>query len=66
MDRTAEYKSWNGIDSDEDIVISGIADRFPNSDNMNHLRERERARERENLFNKVDLVKTDHGRMENK
>jgi len=54
MDRTEECKSWNGIDSDEDIVISGIAGRFPNSDNMNHLRE--------NLFNKVDLVRADHGR----
>jgi len=53
MDHTAEYKSRNSIDS-EDIVISGIAGRFPNSDNMNHLRE--------NLFNKVNLVRADHGR----
>jgi len=58
MDRTAEYKSWNGIDSDEDIVISGIADRFPNSDNMNHLREREREREKERIFSiKLILLK---------
>jgi len=54
MDRTAECKSWNVINSGEDIVISGIAGRFPNSDNMNQLRE--------NLFNKVDLVRADHGR----
>jgi len=54
MDRTEECKSWNGIDSGEDIVISGIAGRFPNSDNMKHLRE--------NLFNKVHLLRADHGR----
>ncbi|XP_024893205.1 fatty acid synthase-like [Temnothorax curvispinosus] len=46
--------SWNGIDSGEEIVISGIAGRFPDSDNMNQLRE--------NLFNKKDLVRADHGR----
>jgi len=49
MDRTADSG-----DSGEQIVISGIAGRFPNSDNMNQLRE--------NLFNKVDLVRADHGR----
>jgi len=48
MDRTADSLSG------EEIVISGIAGRFPNSDNMNQLRE--------NLFNKVDLVRADHGR----
>jgi len=48
-----EYKSWNGIDGEE-IVISGIAGRFPSSDNMNQLRE--------NLFNEVNLLRTDHGR----
>ncbi|XP_011705671.1 PREDICTED: fatty acid synthase-like, partial [Wasmannia auropunctata] len=37
-----------------EIVISGIAGRFPGSDNMNLLRE--------NLFNKIDLVKTEHNR----
>jgi len=54
MDSTAACRSWNDIDSGEEIVISGIAGRFPNSDNMNQLRE--------NLFNKVDLVRADHGR----
>jgi len=53
MDNTATCKSWNG-GSGGDIVISGIAGRFPNSDNMNQLRE--------NLFNKVDLIRVDHGR----
>ncbi|KYM96882.1 Fatty acid synthase [Cyphomyrmex costatus] len=45
----------NDIVSNEEIVISGIAGRFPNSDNMNQLRE--------NLFNKIDLV-IDHNRWE--
>jgi len=40
--------------SGEEIVISGIAGRFPSSDNMNQLRE--------NLFNKIDLVRADHDR----
>jgi len=50
------YRSWNCIDSGEEIVLSGIAGRFPNSNNMNHLRE--------NLFNKIDLVRADHNRWE--
>jgi len=54
MDGTTTYKSWNDIESGEEIVISGIAGRFPSSDNMNQLRE--------NLFNKVDLVRADHDR----
>ncbi|XP_018355604.1 PREDICTED: fatty acid synthase-like [Trachymyrmex septentrionalis] len=57
MDGKEAYRSWNDIDFGEEIVISGIAGRFPGSDNMNHLRE--------NLFNKIDLVKADHGRWEN-
>ncbi|KYN04769.1 Fatty acid synthase [Cyphomyrmex costatus] len=56
MDGKEGFRSLNNIDSDEEIVISGIAGRFPDSDNMNHLRE--------NLFNKIDLVKSDHGRWE--
>jgi len=35
------------VESEDDIVISGIAGRFPKSDNIKQLRE--------NLFNKVDL-----------
>jgi len=57
MDSKEAYRSWNDIDFGEEIVISGIAGRFPGSDNINHLRE--------NLFNKIDLVKADHGRWEN-
>ncbi|KYQ50078.1 Fatty acid synthase [Trachymyrmex zeteki] len=54
MDGKEAAKSWNDIDSDEAIVISGIAGRFPHSDNMDQLRE--------NLFNKIDLVTADHNR----
>ncbi|XP_070161148.1 fatty acid synthase-like [Polyergus mexicanus] len=39
------------IDSGDEIVISGIAGRFPESDNIKHLQE--------NLFNKVDLGSND-------
>ncbi|XP_066594557.1 fatty acid synthase [Prorops nasuta] len=35
----------------EEVVISGIAGRFPDSDNVNHLKE--------NLYNKVDLISDD-------
>ncbi|KYN01673.1 PREDICTED: fatty acid synthase-like [Cyphomyrmex costatus] len=54
MDSKETCKSRENIDSGEEIVISGIAGRFPNSDNMNELRE--------NLFNKIDLLRADHGR----
>ncbi|XP_018360981.1 PREDICTED: fatty acid synthase-like [Trachymyrmex cornetzi] len=56
MDDKKTCRSWNDIDSSEEIVISGIAGRFPYSDNMNQLRE--------NLFNKIDLVRADHNRWE--
>ncbi|XP_024869432.1 fatty acid synthase-like, partial [Temnothorax curvispinosus] len=45
------------IDAEEEIVISGIAGRFPNSDNLKELQE--------NLFNKVDLGSSDHERWNN-
>jgi len=38
----------------EEIVISGIAGRFPNSDNVEILKK--------NLFNKVDLITDDDRR----
>jgi len=49
MDDKETYRSWNDIDSSEEIVISGIAGRFPYSDNMNELKEK--------LFDKIDLVR---------
>ncbi|KAK0166753.1 hypothetical protein PV327_004242 [Microctonus hyperodae] len=36
------------IDANEDIVISGVAGRFPESDSVRHLQE--------NLFNKINLI----------
>lgn len=41
------------MDAGEEIVISGISGRFPESDNLTQFRE--------NLMNKVDLI-TDDGR----
>ncbi|XP_036142985.1 fatty acid synthase-like [Monomorium pharaonis] len=54
MDDKKVCRSWNDINSGEEIVITGIAGRFPDSDNMNQLRE--------NLFNKFDLVRENHDR----
>ncbi|KAL0130473.1 hypothetical protein PUN28_002261 [Cardiocondyla obscurior] len=48
MDSTATSEPWDDFVSGEEIVISGIAGRFPDSNNMDQLRE--------NLFNKIDLV----------
>ncbi|KMQ91004.1 fatty acid synthase [Lasius niger] len=42
------------IEPGEEIVISGIAGRFPESDNIKHLQE--------NLFNRVDLGSNDNRR----
>lgn len=42
------------IEPGEEIVISGIAGRFPESDNIKHLQE--------NLFNKIDLGSNDNRR----
>ncbi|TGZ49929.1 Uncharacterized protein DBV15_12672, partial [Temnothorax longispinosus] len=40
--------SYISVDAEEEIVISGIAGRFPNTNNLKELRE--------NLLNKMDLV----------
>jgi len=45
------------IDAEEEIVISGIAGRFPNSNNLKELEE--------NLLNKMDLGSSDHERWNN-
>jgi len=42
------------IEPGNEIVISGIAGRFPESDNMKHLQE--------NLLNKIDLGSNDNRR----
>ncbi|XP_025155072.1 LOW QUALITY PROTEIN: fatty acid synthase-like [Harpegnathos saltator] len=52
-----EGKSYNPfvkVPLDEEIVISGIAGRFPNADNMKELQE--------NLFNMIDLGSSDNRR----
>jgi len=54
MDDKDTYSPWTDTETGDEIVISGIAGRFPDSDNMSQLRE--------NLFNKVDLVRADHDR----
>ena len=41
---------------DHRVVISGIAGRFPNSDNVNEFQN--------NLLNQVDCTTTEHGRWE--
>ncbi|XP_029659420.1 fatty acid synthase-like isoform X2 [Formica exsecta] len=48
------YRPCINIDSGKEIVISGIAGRFPDSNNMNQLQE--------NLLNKVNLLRADHCR----
>jgi len=54
MERLNSYIS---IDAEEEIVISGIAGRFPNSNNLKEFGE--------NLLNKMDLGSIDHGRWNN-
>ncbi|KAL6256231.1 hypothetical protein P5V15_012347 [Pogonomyrmex californicus] len=53
MNDEGTYKPQSYTFEDE-IVISGIAGRFPDSDNMNQLRE--------NLFSEINLVRADHDR----
>lgn len=48
------YRPCINIDSGKEIVISGIAGRFPDSNNMNQLQE--------NLLNKVNLLRADNCR----
>lgn len=49
MDNKKIYQSYIDTNFDDDIVISGIAGRFPNSDNMKQLQE--------NLFKKINLLR---------
>ncbi|XP_067207655.1 fatty acid synthase-like isoform X2 [Linepithema humile] len=48
------YKSYINTESSDEIVISGIAGRFPGSDNIKQLQE--------NLFNKINLLRANHPR----
>lgn len=50
-----DYKKTTLLDVEEDkIVISGIAGRFPDSDNIKHLQQ--------NLYDKADLGSDDNRR----
>jgi len=57
MNNDKRFNPYVGVDAEEEIVISGIAGRFPNSDNMKEFQD--------NLFNKMDLGSEDHQRWPN-
>ena len=48
------YRGVDKVSPEDEIVISGIAGRFPDSDNVKHLEY--------NLMNKIDLVTGDDRR----
>jgi len=52
-----QLNSYVSTDAKEEIVISGIAGRFPNSNNLKEFGE--------NLLNKMDLGSSDHRRWNN-
>ncbi|XP_029162894.1 fatty acid synthase-like [Nylanderia fulva] len=54
MDKNKLYNPYARVDTEEEIVISGISGRFPNSDNIKEFQE--------NLLNKMDLGSDDHQR----
>ncbi|CAL1678658.1 unnamed protein product [Lasius platythorax] len=54
MDKEKRFNPYITVDAEEEIVISGIAGRFPNSDNIKEFQE--------NIFNKKDLGSNDHQR----
>ncbi|KAK2585487.1 hypothetical protein KPH14_010141 [Odynerus spinipes] len=53
MNRYSELK-WTGVEPGEEVVISGIAGRFPESDNVDILKE--------NIMNSKDLITSDDRR----
>lgn len=53
MDSNKHSNSYANVDGEEEIVISGIAGRFPNCDNIKEFGQ--------NLLNKVDLCTSDYG-----
>ena len=57
MDKNKRFNPYVSVDAEEEIVISGIAGRFPNSDNINEFQK--------NIFNKMDLGSEDHQRWTN-
>ncbi|GAB1865770.1 Fatty acid synthase [Camponotus japonicus] len=57
MNNNKRFNPYVSVDEEEEIVISGIAGRFPNSDNIKEFQD--------NLFNKMDLGSKDHQRWTN-
>jgi len=56
MDIKEQSNLYGSVDPDE-VVITGIAGRFPGSNNINELKE--------NLLNKMDLGTSSHNRWSN-
>ncbi|XP_070169898.1 fatty acid synthase-like [Polyergus mexicanus] len=57
METNKRFNPYVSVDAEEEIVISGIAGRFPNSNNIKEFQD--------NLFNKIDLGSSDHQRWNN-
>ncbi|XP_025263529.1 fatty acid synthase-like [Camponotus floridanus] len=57
MNNDERFNPYVSVNAEEEIVISGIAGQFPNSDNMKTFQN--------NLFNKMDLGSKDHQRWTN-
>lgn len=57
MDSNKRFNPYVRVDAEEEIVISGITGRFPNSDNIKEFQD--------NIFNKIDLGSSDHQRWTN-
>ncbi|XP_070155163.1 fatty acid synthase-like [Polyergus mexicanus] len=57
MENNKRFNPYVSVDAEEEIVISGIAGRFPNSNNIKEFQD--------NLFNKIDLGSSDHQRWNN-
>lgn len=54
MDNNKRLNLHVNVDAEDEIIISGIAGRFPNADNIKELQD--------SLFNKMDLGSNDHQR----
>ncbi|XP_070172151.1 fatty acid synthase-like [Polyergus mexicanus] len=57
MEKNKCFNPYVSVDAKEEIVISGIAGRFPNCNNIKEFQD--------NLFNKMDLGSSDHQRWTN-
>ncbi|XP_029661133.1 fatty acid synthase-like [Formica exsecta] len=57
MENNKRFNPYVSVDAEEEIVISGIAGRFPNCKNIKEFQD--------NLFNKMDLGSSDHQRWTN-